>query len=332
MAYIRHTVQTAPIGDTGTVPAYRPPRLFTNAHIQTIFPTLFRSNGVSYTRERITTPDDDFLDLDWVRSGSDRCVILCHGLEGSSQSSYIRGMVRAFSRRGIDVLAWNFRGCSGEPNRTSRFYHSGATEDMHTVMSHVVASNRYRRIDLIGFSLGGNMMLKYLGDGVYDIPDVVQRAVAFSVPCDLAACSAELARPHNALYMKRFLRLLHEKIRAKMQLLPGVLDDTNYKSLRTFKDFDDRYTAPLHGFRDANHYWSVCSSRQFVPSIRIPTLLVNALDDPFLAPTAYPVAEAQRNPLFTLETPRYGGHCGFVLFNAEGEYWSEQRAAQFLQA
>lgn len=332
MADTLHTVRTAPSGYTGEAPVYSPPPFFTHAHIQTIFPTLFRTNPVAYTRERISTPDNDFLDLDWVRSGSDRCIVLCHGLEGNSQSNYIRGMVRAFSRRGIDVLAWNFRGCSGEPNKTSRFYHSGATEDLHTVLSHVLASNRYRQIDLIGFSLGGNMMLKYLGDGLYDIPEVVRRAIAFSVPCDLAACSAELARPHNALYMRRFLRLLHGKIRAKMRLLPGVLDDTNYKELRTFQDFDDRYTAPLHGFRDANHYWSVCNSRQFISSVRIPTLLVNALDDPFLAPTAYPVTEAQSNPLFTLETPRYGGHCGFVLFNREEEYWSEKRAVHFLQA
>jgi predicted alpha/beta-fold hydrolase len=332
MADTLHTVQTPLATQTSAVSAYKPPLFFTNAHVQTIFPTLFRTNPVVYTRERISTPDNDFLDLDWLSSNSDRCIILCHGLEGSSQSNYIRGMARAFSRRGIDVLAWNFRGCSGESNTTARFYHSGATEDLQTVLSHILACDRYRRIDLIGFSLGGNMMLKYLGDGVYDIPKVVQRAVAFSVPCDLAACSAELARPHNTLYMKRFLRLLHGKIRAKMNILPGVLDDSNYSSLRTFQDFDDRYTAPLHGFRDANHYWSVCNSRQFISSVRIPTLLVNALDDPFLAPTAYPAAEAQNNPLFTLETPRYGGHCGFVLFNREEEYWSEQRATHFLQA
>lgn len=313
------------------MPDYTPPPLFANAHLQTVFPTLFRRAEAAYSRERIATPDGDVLDLDWLHTGSDRCVILCHGLEGSSRSPYILGMARAFSRRGVDVLAWNFRGCGGEPNKTPRFYHSGATEDMHTVMSHVLACDRYRRVDLVGFSLGGNMMLKYLGDGIYDLPAVLHRAAAFSVPCDLAACSAELARPHNTLYMKRFLRLLHGKIRAKMQRMPGVLDDTGYEHLRTFRDFDDRYTAPLHGFRDADHYWSVCNSRQFVSSVRIPTLLVNALDDPFLAPTAYPAEEARRNRLFTLETPRYGGHCGFVLFNREGEYWSERRALEFMQ-
>lgn len=309
---------------------YKPPLLFTLPHVQTIYPTLFRRVAPAYVRKQIPTPDGDVLDLDWLTANSNACAIICHGLEGSSQSSYVQGMAQALFTRGVDVLAWNFRGCGGAPNKTLRFYHSGATDDLHTIVSHVQSLFQYDALYLVGFSLGGNMMLKYLGENLYPLPSTLRRVVAFSVPCDLAACSAELARPQNAIYMRRFLRHLHAKIRAKMDIMPGAINDDNYSSIRTFQDFDDRYTAPLHGFRDADHYWSVCSCKQYLPSIRIPTLLVNANDDPFLAPSAYPVEEARNSLAFFLDVPRYGGHCGFVLFNEEREYWSEKRALQFL--
>lgn len=309
---------------------YKPPWLFALPHVQTIYPTLFRKLVLPYVREQLPTPDGDVLDLDWLTARSNSCAVICHGLEGSSRSSYVQGMAQALFAKGVDVLAWNFRGCGGTPNKTLRFYHSGATDDLHVILSHVQSLQQYDHVYLVGFSLGGNMMLKYLGENVYPIPPIVRRVVAFSVPCDLAACSAELARPQNTIYMRRFLRHLRAKIRAKMRLMPGVINDDGYNTIRTFQDFDDRYTAPLHGFRDANHYWSVCSCKQYLPSIRIPTLLVNAADDPFLAPSAYPIEEARSSLSFFLDVPHYGGHCGFVLFNKEGEYWSEKRAVQFL--
>ena len=311
--------------------SYTPPLLFAHPHVQTIFPTLFRRISVAYERETIPTPDGDVLDIDRVRvPGATSCIIVTHGLEGSSRSPYVMGMVRAMAARGIDVVAWNFRGCGGRPNRTSLMYHSGATYDLHTVVSFVDSPARYDRLYLAGFSLGGNMMLKYLGENVFPIPASVSRAVAFSVPCDLAACSDVLARPANALYMKRFLKLLRQKVRAKMDVLPGTITDEGFDDLKNFRDFDDRYTAPIHGFRDADDYWHHNNCKQFLGGIRIPTLLVNAADDPFLSPSAFPTTEAEASQHFYFEQPAHGGHCGFIAFNPGGEYWSEQRAAGFL--
>jgi len=309
---------------------YSPPRFFSNGHVQTIFPTLFRKvHGISYQRERISTPDDDFLDLDWSIVGAKKLAILSHGLEGDSSRSYIVGMVRALNRRGWDALAWNFRGCSGEPNRTVRFYHSGATEDLHTVVSHVDRHRSYETIVLIGFSMGGNLILKYLGERSNHFASL-QAAVAFSVPCDLQSGAVKMAEFSNSMYMIRFLRSLHEKIREKMRLMPNQIDDTGYWKIKTFKQFDDRYTAPLHGFENAQDYYSRASCKQFLTNISIPSLLVNAQNDPFLSFSCFPLEEADDNPCLYLETPVSGGHVGFVDFNGAGEYWSERRAIEFI--
>ncbi len=310
---------------------YRPPLLFGNGHLQTIYPSLFRRvNGVRYRRERIYTPDDDFLDLDWSRVGSDKLAIISHGLEGNSHRAYVLGMVRAVNRAGWDALAWNYRGCSGEPNRLLRSYHSGATEDLHTVVEHARSLKLYREIALIGFSLGGNLTLKYGGERGEDIPPEVTRLVAISTPCDLASSARKMARPENRIYMIRFMRMLREKIRQKKQLMPGLISDEDFDKIRTFEDFDSRYTAPLHGFADAEDYWQKCSSRQFIPGITVPTLLINARNDPFLAPECYPIPEAEQHPLFFLEMPESGGHVGFISFNSGGIYWSERRTVAFL--
>jgi predicted alpha/beta-fold hydrolase len=311
---------------------YRPPRGFTNAHVQTIWPARTRKvDGVAYRRERIDTPDGDFLDLDWSEVGAERVAVLSHGLEGSTGRSYMRGMARALNRRGWDVLAWNYRGCSGEPNRLLHAYHSGATDDLDVVVRHALEGGRYRRLALLGFSLGGNLTLKYLGERGRAADDRIRGAATFSVPCDLADSSAALARPTNRLYMAYFLASLRRKIKDKMALFPGQLDETGLGQIRDFQGFDDRYTAPLHGFRDAADYWARCSARPFIPDIRVPTLIVNAADDPFLGPSCYPIGEARANPYVRLEVPDHGGHVGFILFNREGDYWSELRAADFLE-
>lgn len=312
--------------------SYQAPPFFRSGDLQTMFPGLFRRvKGVCYRRERISTGDGDFLDLDWSETGAARLVVISHGLEGNSQRSYVLGMIRAFNRRGWDALAWNMRGCSGVPNRLVQFYHSGATEDLEAVMAHVrLNSRRYRALALVGFSLGGNVTLKYLGERGEAVSSLIVGAVAFSVPCDLASGARQMARFRNRLYMRRFIRLLHEKIQAKMALMPGRINDQGYHKIKTFKDFDERYTAPLHGFKDAEDYWRRASSRQFLPAITVPTLMVNARNDPFLGPECYPVTEASDHPTVYLEIPSSGGHVGFVSFNDEGEYWSESRAALFL--
>ncbi len=311
--------------------SYRPPPLLSNAHLQTALPTLFRKvTGVQYERVRIDTPDGDFIDSDFARVGSDKVVIILHGLEGSSDRAYVKGMVKAVNRAGLDAAAVNFRGCSGEINRTLRAYHSGDTDDLSLVIESVAASGTYTEAFLVGFSLGGNVVMKYLGERGNAVHPIISKGVGISVPCDLAASAMKISRPVNKIYLKRFLRMLHEKIKMKMALMPGELDDDGYELISSFKEFDDRYTAPMHGFKDADDYWTRSSCRQFLPGIRVPALLIAAGDDPFLARECYPTEEATANSRLTLEIPDHGGHVGFIRFGSQGEYWSETRTVEFL--
>ncbi|NTV46152.1 MAG: alpha/beta fold hydrolase [Chlorobiales bacterium] len=310
---------------------YIAPLFLTNGHVQTILPTLYRRvNGVWYQRERIETSDSDFLDLDWSCVGSNKLGILSHGLESDSNRWYIRGMARALNTHGWDSLAWNFRGCSGEPNRKEFFYHSGFTEDLHTVISHAIASGKYQEIALIGFSLGGNITLKYCGERGSAIPAPVKKAVCISVPCDLYAAAMQLSNPTNYIYLSRFLRSLHQKIVQKKMIMPTAPNDVHFKEIRTLKDYDDRYTAALHGFKDAEDYYSKCSSKQYLKNNAVPTLILNAKNDPFLAPSCYPVNEANESNYVFLEMPESGGHLGFMSFTKSGYYWSELRSVFFL--
>lgn len=311
---------------------YQAPLFFHNGHRQSIYPTIFRRvSGILYQREKIATPDDDFLELDWLSTNSDKLTIISHGLEGNSSRAYVKGMVKAVTDAGYDALAWNFRGCGGTVNRQPKLYHSGFYEDLETVIEHVFKNCNYREINLIGFSMGGNISLIYLGRKAHTIDLRIKKCVVFSVPCDLKASSEQIARTGNRIYMKRFLRLLHEKIKAKKTTFPDLFDDHNYHLIKTFFDFDNRYTAPLHGFSDALDYWEKCSSKQFINNIQVPTLLINALDDPFLTDTCFPFSESAANPYFSLETPEHGGHVGFVTFNRNNLYWSEKRCVVFLK-
>ncbi|MEE4113966.1 MAG: alpha/beta fold hydrolase [Desulfobacteraceae bacterium] len=291
---------------------YRPSPLMANGHLQTILPSLLRRvNGVRYQRERIATPDDDFIDLDWSRRGSRHLALLCHGLEGSSQATYMRGMARALNQAGWDAVAYNYRGCSGTINRRLRAYHS---------------------IGFVGFSLGGNLVLKYLGENAASLDPERHWAAAVSVPCDLKASARQLDRAVNQVYNWRFLRTLTAKARWKAHCYPGCIDTSRLPSVRSLKDFDDVYTAPVHGFRDAEDYWRRCSALRFVNGIRIPTLLINALNDPFLAPPCFPYDAARRNDSLFLETPTSGGHVGFLPSNPREPFWHEARVVQFAGA
>lgn len=323
--------------------SYRPLARLWNGHLQTIVPSLFRKVAVSYVRERIQTPDQDFLDLDWAEGlgqgaegsalraeGKRPLVILSHGLEGDSTRQYITGMVRHLTQHSFDCLAWNFRSCSGEMNRLPRFYHSGATEDLDFIVRHAMQQG-YRRISLIGYSLGGNLTLKYVGERGAALPEAVEKAIAFSAPIDLAASCEMLNRGFSRIYLRRFLRHLKEKVVEKEKLFPAEISSKHYRRIRTFADFDDRYTAPLHGFRDASEYYARNSAIQFLRSIQIPTLLINAKNDPMLAPECFPEAMARELPNVFMEFPEQGGHCGFPSgSDIQGTYWSEQRALAFL--
>jgi uncharacterized protein len=307
---------------------YKPPFFLFNAHLETIFPSLLRRvKSLPYVRERLVTPDEDFLDLDWIKKGSSRLIIISHGLEGNSERAYVRGMARASYQNNFDVLAWNYRGCSGEVNRQLRFYHSGATDDLATVVSH--ARKLYPEIYLIGFSLGGNLTLKYLGEQAA-APEV-KRAVVFSVPLNLHTSCLKIAEPSNWIYQRRFLKSLTHKV---LQKSPHFreLDTNDIFKLKTLLEFDDRYTAPLHGFKDAITYYEQCSAIRFVNHITIPTLIVNALNDPFLSSDCYPVEQLKGHACVKLETPDFGGHVGFSQFAKNGLYWSEERALKFISS
>jgi len=305
---------------------------FSSGHIQTVYPTLFRpAPDFDYRRRRLETSDGDFIDLDWSVDGNRRLALILHGLEGSARSKYVLGMARAARQSGYDVLAMNFRGCSGEPNRKITMYHSGWTQDLHETLLMVGEQRLYESVDLIGFSLGANLVLKYLGEDPARVPALVRRAVAISVPCDLEDSARALARPQCALYMRYLLDHLRKKIIVKSRLFPGEIDLTGVEKIRTFREFDDRYTAPMHGFRDAHDYWRRSSSRQFLGGIERECCIINAVNDPFLGPSCYPYREARGNGRLRLIIPRTGGHVGFVGSPLGGMYWSEWMTMKYLQ-
>lgn len=313
-----------------THPSFRGNRLLKGKHAETIMPALFRSISVPYVRERFTLSDGDFLDLDWLTQGSSKLLVLFHGLEGSSNSQYIKGMARIFSAKGWDVCAMNFRTCSGEMNTVLRTYHSGATDDVNEVMQYLASKHNYSTMVAGGFSLGGNVLLKYLGEQLFPLPPQLKAAFAFSVPCDLAASSVEMASFENSIYMKRFLKSLTYKMKYKAEQFQGALRTDGIDKMRTFTEFDNLFTAPINGFADATDYYAKCSSLQFLPAIQLPTLLVNAQNDPFLTPSCFPAELASAHPYLYLEMPRYGGHVGFSNRFPNESYWSEQRAFEFI--
>ena len=307
---------------------FRPPPFLRNGHIQTILPVLLpRRLSIAFERERLELEDGDFLDLDWARMGGDKLAILSHGLEGCSDDGSNRGMTTTLHAAGWDALAWNLRGCGKEMNRLPRSYHSGETGDLGAVIR--FAATRYSRIALIGFSLGGNMTLKYLGEASPH-PAVIG-AVAISVPIDLAATARALDhRWSNRIYLRRFIKSLIAKVETKARRFPDQVDASRIRTIRTFQEFDDRYTAPIHGFRDAADYWKKSSARQYLDRITMRTLLLNAYDDPFLTPGCFPFAEAEQNPYLFFEAPESGGHMGFVDLTRGSEPWFERRVVEFL--
>jgi predicted alpha/beta-fold hydrolase len=306
---------------------------FSSGHVQTLFPHVFRSRAsVSYERQRLETSDGDFVDLDWSLQGADRLVLVLHGLEGHSRSKYVLGMARAAGSRGYDVLAMNHRSCGGELNRKPTMYHSGWTRDLHEILLMVQGTGRYRSVDLVGFSLGANVLLKYLGENPGEVPGFVRRSVALSVPCDLEDAARALERPACAIYSRYLLDLLRKKIILKSRLFPGLFDLSGLGAMRSFRQFDDRFTAPMHGFRDALDYWRRSSSRQFLPGIERETCIINAINDPFLGPGCHPADEVRRNRALTLVAPGTGGHVGFVGTGSPNwMYWSEWVTLQFLR-
>ncbi len=291
--------------------SYQAPAYLFNGHVQTMYPYLVRNVKVNYERERIELADGDFLDLDWLKRGSKNLMILCHGLEGSSESQYMQGMAKAIHERGFDVLAINFRSCSGEMNRKLKMYHHGDISDLTTVLNRVVSELRFERIFLCGFSLGGNVILKYLGTLGSSVPPTVLGGVAISVPCDLASSSVALDRWDNYLYTRRFRRSLLKKFKLKEERFPGTLDLSIYHQIGKWSDFDNTYTTKLTPFATAEEYYEQGSAKNFIHGIKVPTLILNAQNDPFLTQKSYPTTLCRGHKFVHLEMPTTGGHVGF---------------------
>lgn len=298
---------------------YNPSGLYKNGHWNTIVSHISRLNSkTTYQRKTIETTDKDFLNLDVSKVGSNEAVILCHGLEGGSDSTYVQDFTLAFNAAQFDVVAINYRGCNGEMNKQLRLYHSGATDDIYECVKWTSAL--YDSIYLIGFSLGGNLILKFLGEQQYPIPKNLLKAIAISVPVDLEASCLWLQRKQNYIYEKRFLKSLSNKIRAKAKQFPGEVDLSLLNSIKTLYDFDDVYTGPLHGFKNAHDYYTQCSCNQFIGQIKTPTVILIANDDPFLDSSTLPIKECENNPNVLLITTSHGGHVGFGSFRKNENY------------
>lgn len=312
-------------------PVYQTPFWQLGGHLQTIVPSLFRKVSFSYhQRERLELTDGDFVDLDWhfISAEPKKLVIITHGLEGDSQRHYVLGMAKLFTQTGYDALGWNCRSCSGEINRLLRFYHHGDADDLKQVINHVIRKHGYTEIVLIGFSMGGSLSLRVVGENPESVPLEIKKVIAFSVPCDLLSSVKILSESTNKIYSARFLKKLGDKIKEKEKLHPGKISFTGYKKIKHFIDFDNRYTAPLHGFKDAYDFYSRASVKPFLQNIRVPSLIVQAKNDSFLSAECYCYEEAAKNNNLYLETPDEGGHCGFMLAGSRFS-WAELRALSF---
>ena len=309
---------------------YSSPWWLPGGHLQTIYASLRPPPRVQLQRERWEAPDGDFIDVDFAGdAGATRRLVLFHGLEGSSDSHYARAIAAHFTAQGWHVAIAHFRGCSGEPNRKPRAYHSGDSAEVDWIL------NRLRRPGILhaaGISLGGNALLKWLGERGEQAGALVRRAAAVSAPIDLPAAGRALDRGLNRLlYTKHFLSTLKPKSLAKLEMFPDLYDAATVRDARTFREFDNVVTAPLHGFRDVDHYWSSAASGPYLERIRVPTLLLNARNDPFLPEHALVAAAQKAAPCVLLEFPRTGGHAGFLAGPFPGRPWLPQRLMEFLQ-
>ncbi|MCU0422541.1 MAG: alpha/beta fold hydrolase [Bacteroidia bacterium] len=300
--------------------------LYKNKHFATIVPALFRKHEVHYVRNKITTPDDDFFLVDCIQRNQSKAVVLIHGLEGSSASQYIKGFAKLFADNGYDVHAINFRSCGGEMNNKLTSYHSGYTDDLAYYLQ--LISKKYAQLYAIGFSLGGNALLKYLSNKSV-VPGNLVAAAAVSVPVDLKGSAFELDKGTNRIYMQRFLNSLSQKILKKHKQFPGQLDIKGLHKIKNFKEFDDAYTAPIHGFKDAYDYWDKCSSIFSLNTIDVPTLLINAKNDPFLNPGCFPYEEIVDHPFLHGIFTSHGGHVGFMMNSKQS--WLEPVIFNFFE-
>ncbi|MFA6164367.1 MAG: hydrolase [Methylobacter sp.] len=323
-----------------TKTTFKPAWWLSNSHLQTIYPALLRKapDPPEYRRERLTTPDHDFIDVDYCGAGKQPLIILIHGLTGSSQSGYIKGLQSALLKHGFRSAALNFRGCSGSSNNRARSYHSGETEDIHFLYQTLRLREPDTPLGAVGFSLGGNVLLKWLGEQGDQVK--LFAAVAVSVPLVLGICATKLDKGFSKLYRGKLLNELKAYMHVKLQHLERTgqsveamkireLGDLSF--IRSFWQYDDQVVAKLHGFNDVHDYYRRSSSRQYLKSIEVPTLLIQAVDDPFMTKEVLP-RQDELSPHVQLEFTRHGGHVGFITGSIpfKPQYWLEQRILEFL--
>ncbi|QLE01350.1 alpha/beta fold hydrolase [Galbibacter sp. BG1] len=311
--------------------SYNPLLLFKNGHFSTIYSGKIRKvHGVEQERQTITTPDDDFLDIDWSysKNKSNKLTVILHGLEGNAQRPYVTGSAKIFNKNNYDVASLNYRGCSGSQNKKFRSYHSGDSQELAWLVKYLIENFPYTEIVLKGFSLGANVILKYLGEE--EVPNKIKAAIAVSAPCDLHGSMLEIHKTKNYLYALRFKKSLLQKLKHKQEQFPDKISNSDLKNIITLKDFDDFYTSQAHGFKNALDYYEKSSSLQVLESIKVPTLILNAANDSFLSKSCYPYKQAEENNSLFLEVPKYGGHVGF--YDANNTYYNEKRAIEFLNS
>ena len=306
--------------------------LFKNGHFNTLFSHFFdQVKSLPFVREALPHPLGFDLYLDWVKAGNERLVIFTHGLESNSHARYIQTMGNHLLATGHDIVAWNLRNCAnGEPCQQNAHYHSGISEDLELVIEHILKTHHYRQIVLIGFSMGGNITLKYLGEKGPDLPTEITKAIAISTPLDLLSCSYTLLTFPNIFYGRHFLSTILHKVREQRSSIEALgLDVDKLLTARNLREFDNWFTAPVHGFHSEDHYYTSCSSKPLLKNIRIPALLISAYDDPILSSECYPTTAEINNPLITTLYTQHGGHVGFYTAR-KTEPWLEDKLDKFL--
>ena len=312
------------------MPAYRAPCWLPGGHVQTIYPLVIKGALPHYQRERWATPDGDFIDLDWLPGPANApLVVLFHGLEGSSRSHYARALMRAVGAQSWRGVVVHFRGCSGEPNRLPRAYHSGDADEIDWILRKLRAANPATPLYSIGVSLGGNALLKWAGTRGSDCLAVANAIAAISAPLDVTIAGHTMGQRGNRIYQDNFLATMKPVAAEKHQRFPGLFDAPRVAAATTLMEFDDAFTAPVHGFKDVHDFWAQVSSKPDLPNVRLPGLVINALNDPFLPASALPKPN-EVSPSVLLEQPEEGGHVGFASGPFPGNIdWLPQRVIQF---
>ncbi len=312
---------------------YQAPPFSGNAHLQTIIPSFFRKeSAVAYQRESFEMPDGDFVYLDWAcgSSPSSDLVIISHGLCGSTQRHYVLSLVHAFRAMQVDCLAWNFRLTGPSPGRLLKMTTSDSSEELGWITEHAIVKGGYRRVFHVGYSMGGNICLLYLGREARRLPDEVVGGAAFCATIDLPVCSRIMDSSTGKLYTWHFLRKMSRGMLEKHKQFPGQIDLETLARVRSFREFDEHFTAPMMGFKDADDYWRRASASAWLHKLSVPTLLVNPSNDPFLGGDCYPLECARKSRLLYLETPEEGGHCGFIGAKNQ-EWWPATRSKEFFE-